>query len=55
MACDDSVITLLMEKDESLSTPEDRINLTAKGAKELKVMCRDAGATKKEIDAAAGS
>jgi hypothetical protein len=49
------VITLLMDNDESLSTPEDRIQLTELSMKELKEKARDAGATKKAIEKATGA
>lgn len=49
------LITLLMESDDSLGTPEDRIELTDLTMKQLKEKARDAGVSKKEIQKATGS
>ena len=48
------LITVLMEADEALGTPEDRIALTDLSMKELKEKARDAGVSKQEIQKATG-
>ena len=46
------LITVLMEADEALGTPRERIALTELSMKELKEMARDAGVSKQEIQKA---
>lgn len=49
------LITALMDADETLSTAEDRIGLTALSMKELKEKARDAGMSKTDINKATGA
>lgn len=49
------LITVLMEADEALGTPEDRIALTELSMKELKERARDAGVSQKDIHKATGA
>lgn len=48
------LITLLMDNDDTLSTPEDRIELTNTSMKQLKEKARDAGVSPKDIEKAVG-